>query len=247
MTGKKISLNLRLNWLLVVCFVPLTVMVFYLLFTMNRFSQRYDHVVRNITKANEYNISFREELDYSMYIIVVNSERAEELLPSQPHERIDAARKAFQELYDRAQYATEKNELKRILTTLQTLEDHVTEMEQDAQIVGMYDRNLERLDMDIRILTELIQEQIQNYIYYETTNLENMRQGRGNKCDYSQPDCPGDASYYSRFIQSQDRNQNSRRYQPASESIQKSRSGRFLRQGGTGKQRRRASGTGLWL
>ena len=85
MTGKKISLNLRLNWLLVVCFVPLTVMVFYLLFTMNRFSQRYDHVVRNITKANEYNISFREELDYSMYIIVVNSERAEELLPSQPH------------------------------------------------------------------------------------------------------------------------------------------------------------------
>ena len=176
MTGKKISLNLRLNWLLVVCFVPLTVMVFYLLFTMNRFSQRYDHVVRNITKANEYNISFREELDYSMYIIVVNSERAEELLPSQPHERIDAARKAFQELYDRAQYATEKNELKRILTTLQTLENHVTEMEQDARIVGMYDRNLERLDMDIRILTELIQEQIQNYIYYETTNLENMRQ-----------------------------------------------------------------------
>ena len=155
MTGKKISLNLRLNWLLVVCFVPLTVMVFYLLFTMNRFSQRYDHVVRNITKANEYNISFREELDYSMYIIVVNSERAEELLPSQPHERIDAARKAFQELYDRAQYATEKNELKRILTTLQTLENHVTEMEQDAQIVGMYDRNLERLDMDIQLSTRL--------------------------------------------------------------------------------------------
>lgn len=42
---------------------------------------------------------------------------------------------------------------------------------------GSYDTNMERLDLNIRILTELIQEQIQQYIYYETTNLEALREG----------------------------------------------------------------------
>ena len=42
---------------------------------------------------------------------------------------------------------------------------------------GFYDKNMERLDLDIRVLTELIQEQIQEYIYYETTNLEVLREG----------------------------------------------------------------------
>ena len=37
--------------------------------------------------------------------------------------------------------------------------------------------NMERLDLNIRVLTELIQEQIQYYIYYETTNMEELRMG----------------------------------------------------------------------
>ena len=36
---------------------------------------------------------------------------------------------------------------------------------------------MERLDLNIRVLTDLLQEQIQKYIYYETTNLEELRVG----------------------------------------------------------------------
>lgn len=51
------------------------------------------------------------------------------------------------------------------------------EIEADALVSGAYDTNMERLDLNIRVLTELIQEQIQKYIYYETTNLEELREG----------------------------------------------------------------------
>ena len=164
--------------LIAVCLIPLAAVVIYLLIMMNRFSSRYDLIVENITKANAYNIDFKEDMDYVMYIIVVNSERADELVDTkQPHAMIEEARDVFQNLYEEADTDYAKNNLKRILKTLNTLEDRVEEIEADALVSGTYDLNMERLDLNIRVLTDLLQEQIQKYIYYETTNLEELRVG----------------------------------------------------------------------
>ena len=74
------SMKNRLYLLLGVCLIPLTCIIVYLLVLVNSFSQRYDAIVANITKANTYNIVFKEDMDYLMYIIVVNADRAEELV-----------------------------------------------------------------------------------------------------------------------------------------------------------------------
>ena len=178
MAGKNSTLKKRLNMLLAVCLIPLAAIVIYLLIMMNRFSCRYDLIVENITKANAYNIDFKEDMDYVMYIIVVNSERAEELVDTeQPHAMIEEAREVFKNLYEEADTDYAQNNLKRILKTLNTLEDRVEEIEADALVSGNYDLNMERLDLNIRVLTDLLQEQIQKYIYYETTNLEELRVG----------------------------------------------------------------------
>ncbi|HIR98600.1 MAG TPA: sensor histidine kinase, partial [Candidatus Merdisoma faecalis] len=164
--------------LLVICLVPLTVLILYLVVIMQQFSGRYDEVVENITKANAYNIDFKDDLDYQMYIIVANSERADELIDTEePRRMIEEAREVFQGLYESADAEYGKQRLNRILKSLNILEDRVIEIETDAKVSGFYDKNMERLDLDIRVLTELIQEQIQEYIYYETTNLEVLREG----------------------------------------------------------------------
>ena len=174
----KSSLNKRINVLLAVCFVPFALITVYLLFTVYRFSARYDVVVNNITRANEYSVDFKEQVDYTMYVIVVNSERASELVDTQlPHTLITEARASFRELADYADNDYSRNQIRRILTSLDTLEARVEEIEADAQISGMYDTNMERLDLNIRILTELIQEQVQEYIYHEASNLETLREG----------------------------------------------------------------------
>lgn len=163
--------------LLLICLIPLTILIFYLVFIMQRFSDRYDEVVQNITKANAYNIDFKDDLDYLMYIIVANSERADELIDTEePRRMIGEAREVFQGLYESADAEYGKQRLNRILKSLNILEDRVIEIESDAKVSGSYDKNMERLDLDIRVLTELIQEQIQEYIYYETTNLEALRE-----------------------------------------------------------------------
>ena len=178
MWKKGSTLKKRLNTLLLVCLIPLAALLFYLLIMVEQFSRRYDVIVENITKANAYNINFKEDRDYLMYIIVVNAERADELVDTeQPHLLIADARQVFQGLYETADAEYAKNRLNGIIKSLNTLEDRVEEIEADALVSGTYDRNMERLDLNIRILTELIQEQIQKYIYYETTNLESLRMG----------------------------------------------------------------------
>ncbi len=176
--SKRFSLKKRLYLLLLICLLPLTILITYLLVMTNKVSSEYDNIVEKITKANGYNINFKEDMDYVMYIIVVNSERAEELVDTeQPHRMIEEAREAFSELLDEADSEYAKNRLDGILKSLDTLEDRVGEIEADALISGSYETNMERLDLDIRVLTELIQEQIQYYIYYETMNLEELRGG----------------------------------------------------------------------
>lgn len=171
------SLKKRLNMLLLVCLIPLGIMIIYLLTMVNRFSERYDKVVANITMANAYNINFKEDIDYIMYVIVVNSERAEELVDvEQPRVMVNEAKEVFQNLYEIADTDYAKNSLKRILKSLNSLEGCIKEIEEDALISGSYETNMERLDFNIRILTELIQEQIQKYIYYQATNLEMIRE-----------------------------------------------------------------------
>ena len=172
------SLSNRLNILIVLCVIPLTSLLVYLLVLTYTLSSKYDNIVEQITKANTYNINFKEDVDYVMYIIVVNSARAEELVDTEePQRMIDEAREVFQNLYDEAENNSTKTKLDRILACLDTLETHVVEIEQDALVPGMYETNMDRLDLDVRVLTELIQEQIQEYIYEQSQNLEGLRQG----------------------------------------------------------------------
>lgn len=177
MKKKGSPLQKRLYMLVMVCLVPLTIMIVYLLYLVNRFSDRYDAIADNITVANTYSIHFKEDMDYIMYIIVVNMERAEELVGTkQPHVMIEEARKDFESLYRLADSEYARSQLHGILKCLNTLEDRVEEIEADALVSGAYDTNMERLDLDIRVLTELIQERIQEYIYFETTRLETLRE-----------------------------------------------------------------------
>lgn len=175
---RKTSMKNRLYLLFSICLIPLTCMIVYLLVLMNSFSERYDFIVENITRASAYNINFKEDMDYLMYIIVVNAERAEELVDTKrPHELINEARRTFQGLYETAESDSAKKSLKRILKSLNVLEDRVEEIEEDTLKSGAYDINMERLDLNIRVLTELIQEQIQDYIYHQAGNLEQLRLG----------------------------------------------------------------------
>lgn len=176
MKNRTYSLNGRLNLLLLVCFVPLTVMIIYLVMMLNEFSNRYDAVVKSITTANEHVIDFKSEMDDVMRSIVINGVYAQERVDlNKPFAIIQPVKRTFDYLDSITEEGKAKKCLTKMMAAFEELEDSVYEIEENAAQKREYIRNLECLNTNIYDKTAFIQEQIQGYIYYETMNLDSMR------------------------------------------------------------------------
>lgn len=180
--GKRIKYPLRLKLFMVavVIIIPMIILSIYQIAALHNYSTAYDAIVRRITTANNYNLNFKEEMDESMYKIVVEAESFESIDGNMdlenPFKLIEAARDNFTNLQRITSSMESLNWIKRILLNLDTLEDRINEIRDNLKQSGHYEENIEMLESDIYILTELFQEEIQYYIYYETQNLEAIRQ-----------------------------------------------------------------------
>ena len=180
--AKPIKYPLRLKLFLVaaVIILPMIILSIYQIAALHNYSTAYDKIVRRITSANNYNLNFKEEMDESMYKIVVEAETFESIDGNNdlknPYKLIKAAKDNFTNLQKITSSRESLDWIKRILLNLETLKDRINEIRDNLKQTGHYEVNIEMLESDIYILTELFQEEIQYYIYYETKNFEAIRQ-----------------------------------------------------------------------
>lgn len=176
----KISFSIRNKILLLSAAIvlPFLLLLFYLLASMANYSKVYDDIVSNITVANNYNLNFKEEMDESMYKLVVgyvtfdNISEYETL--KDPYMLIGELRDEFSKLLDVSVEGESRVWLQSLFRNLDTLEDRVDDIVESTESGGQYDDNIERLDTNIYVLTELIQDDIQYYIYYQTQSMEEV-------------------------------------------------------------------------
>lgn len=176
----KYPLRLKLILVAAIIIIPMIILSVYQIKALHNYSTAYDTIVRRITAANNYNLNFKDEMDESMYKIVVEAETFESIDDNydlkNPYELIEAARENFSNLREITTGRESLSWIKRILLNLDTLEDRINEIRDNLEQTGHYEENIAMLESDIYILTELFQEEIQYYIYYETQNFEAIRQ-----------------------------------------------------------------------
>jgi len=173
------SLRNKLIILIAVAMIPLLMLTIYIIFALQNYSNAYDSIVSNMTVANSYNLNFKEELDESIYKLVVGSVTFETIegddsLKS-PYTLIDELREDFKELAEITTDRESRMWLLSLLRNLSTLRDRVDDIRQNLEEGNQYDENIEMLDNNIYILTELIQDDIQYYIYYQTQSIEHLK------------------------------------------------------------------------
>ncbi len=180
--GKQIKYPLRLKLFMVavVIIIPMIILSVYQIAALHNFSTAYDTIVRRITSANNYNLNFKEEMDESMYKIVVEAETFESIDKNSdlknPYKLIEDARANFTNLQKITSNKDSLDWIKRILLNLDTLKARINEIRENLNQTGHYEENIKMLESDVYILTDLFQEEIQYYIYYETQNFEEIRQ-----------------------------------------------------------------------
>ena len=176
----KYSIKYKLILLSVMVAVPFLVMVLYLLYALHNSSGAYDAIVGNMTVANNYNLNFKEEMDESLYKLVVGSVTFETVGEEEglqnPYGMIEDLRSEFGKLMRITTDGESRAWLQILMRNIDTLEDRVDDIRTNLEAENSYDMNIEMLDNNIYIMTELVQDNIQSYIYYQTKSIEHLTQ-----------------------------------------------------------------------
>ena len=174
----KFSIRKKILGVTLVAALPFLAISIYLLISMSNYNHTYNKIVQNLTIANNYNLDFKEEMDESLYKMVVgyvtvdDFDDAEEL--KSPYVLIKNLRKEFRNLKKITTDTESKLWLDSLLRNIDTLENRVDDLVQNIHVGGTYDSNIKELDDNIYILTELIQDDIQYYIYYQTRYMDKV-------------------------------------------------------------------------
>ena len=178
-SGKiKYSIKHKLGVLAAVIVVPFLTMIIYLIYALHNYSTAYDTIVSNMTVANNYNLNFKEEMDESLYKLVVGAVTFESIRDDDslqdPYYLINELRNEFSKLMSITTDGESRAWLQILMRNIDTLEDRVDDIRANLETGNSYDMNIEMLDNNIYIMTELVQDNIQYYIYYQTQSIEHL-------------------------------------------------------------------------
>ena len=182
---RNVSLNQRLAGISFAVFIPMILVMTYLLASLTNATSAYAQITKSVSYANMYARDFKERMDYSMYLAVIGKRDMEELgdgettvngiLTVNPYKYIDELEETCDKLSYMATVDSNRNQIKRLKNSLKSLKGCVKELETAIDSGGAYEDKMNYLNENIYMLTSLIQEGIQDYIYVETTNYTNVK------------------------------------------------------------------------
>lgn len=187
--NRYIPLKMRLLLVQFVIAIPLIGMILGILMMQRDYSSSYNRIMTNLKIANEYNIKFEEDMEYSMYRVmvgrfdeskfadgdIVEGKTQYAVVIKNPFNMIDSARQAFGSSIERVPGSNEDIKIRGILSCLDSLEKSVTQMLANSSKPETYAENEFIWENEIKGLCSMIQEYITQYSYYETMNMEQLQ------------------------------------------------------------------------
>lgn len=161
-------------------FIMLTPMVCLVLYAVVRFStytDRYVPIINDINIANTFDIYFKEEVDYAMYRIAIGSEEFEN---TQIEEILNKSRIYFKQLEEGTSLEASRKQVRMAQRNFELLEKKIYQIKANCEETGHYDENMFILENDIYVFTELITDEIEEYVYYEALELSKVKQAIEN-------------------------------------------------------------------
>ncbi len=164
---KPTSLNRSLNNLLITVLLPLSILIITIIAIFTVYNVRYAEASGNIAMASQFNQNFKDDIDLKMYYFATDSEYATGI----PYDEVDRALSLAQNLKDNTQNRESLKAVNSVLSLSGTLKDRIVQIEQTAG----YDERIEQLESNVYILTELIQNYMYTYLFYEAGELANLQ------------------------------------------------------------------------
>ena len=143
----------KLIVLILVAMVPILYITIYLIMALLNYSRAYDRIVSSMTVANNYNMNFKEEMDESLYKLVVSNVTfdtiEEDGTLKDPYKLIEELRNGSNNLLAMTTDRDSRVWLQSLLRNVDTLEDRVEDIKANQEAEGQYEKNIDMLYNDI--------------------------------------------------------------------------------------------------
>lgn len=167
----------KLLSILVMGIAPLLIIIAYLIISLLNYSNAYESIVSNLTIVNDYNVSFKNDINEGIYKEIVGHAdlKSQDEEYKTPEEMINEFQTNVADLMVNSNESS-RVWLQRLSNNLNSLKEKVLIIENNLNKNGFYDNNMEALNSDIYIITDLIQDDVQYYIQYQTKEIETLTQ-----------------------------------------------------------------------
>ncbi|WP_054742768.1 sensor histidine kinase [Cellulosilyticum ruminicola] len=166
-------LRRKLKLFILMSLLPMVCLMLWIFVKFRTYTDAYMPIVAGINKANDFDMHFKEEVDYSMYRIVSGSLKFED---SGINEVLKKTYASFKSLKEGTSLQYNKEQIERAQKNLELLESRIRVIETNCKTTGHYDENIEILGHDVYVITGLISDEITQYVYYEALELQRLGQ-----------------------------------------------------------------------
>ena len=164
-TKKRMELEERMRKVLFSTMIPMACLMIILLFIFWQYTGQYNKLSENLAVSSEFNLRFKDDLDLEMYYIAIGSKESSDL--EDVLEQVEDA----QEIMQKLRRNTYNNNGVKSLNSLDSYLENLRQRMLQLVEIKKYDKRMEFMDSNIRIITGLIMQEMQNYIYNESMYL----------------------------------------------------------------------------
>lgn len=160
------AISIRIRQLIWSLSIPLCVLSAFILLLFLVYSLRFSQISSNISTASQFNQNFKDEVDLKMYSFVIGS--SEETPMDEVSTAEDLAAKLLADTHNRES----RRAASSVLSLCGNLKDCIAEI----RTTEGYDLRMHKLEANIYVVTELIQDYMYTYLYHEAGELAALRQ-----------------------------------------------------------------------
>ena len=172
--GKKnksrLATQIRISYLILL--LPNVVFMVYAFYNLWVTNERYNEMLNSVVVASEFSLDFKNDFDYETYLLIVGNVSPEESgLPG----LLSDARKVVDGLKDYTDNEANKKRLVSAEKYLNNLEGYIDNIKENLNFDDRYENNMQIWENDVQIVTALLQETINEYIYYENRQIQSAQ------------------------------------------------------------------------
>lgn len=156
----------KLHYIILTVMAPLILCIVLEMVMLGEYANRYAEITNNVNVSSQFSNTFKDTVDLKMYYFSVGVSSQTE----PPVEEVDNALNLAYSLQKNTEYASSRKSIENVMVYCKRLKEYMYE----TVDIQNYDERMQMLENNIYVLTNLIEGEIMNYIYYEAGYLAEL-------------------------------------------------------------------------